>query len=232
LKAGRVFALSLAAGVAAGAVLVAMNFFVIGPRIQQMSDAYVEAQLSAGDFVEEEFDANTQWLGIWQVAFPMAIGIAGGALVATTYLRARKDAFKVALIVAGTAWFSLYVMPALKYPYDPDTLFNPNAAGQYMMLFAAYAASSGAAALGSVIAFARTRRKNWYVGTAGVYLAIAAVLFFVFPDYQQPDTIRMSLLGEWRSAGAAGMTAFWFTLGILAGVLLEREEKKGAGRGI
>jgi hypothetical protein len=232
LKAGRVFALSLAAGVAAGVVLVAMNFFVIGPYVQQMSDAYVEAQLSEGDFVEEEFDAKTQALNVWQAAFPMVIGAAGGALVAGAYIKAGKDPFKIALVVAGTAWFSLYVMPALKYPYNPDTLFNPDAAGQYMVLFAAYAASSGAAALGSFIAFAKTGRNNWYVGAAGVYLAIAAVLFFVFPDYQQPYIVRMSLLGAWRSASAAGMTAFWFTLGILAGVLLEREEKKGVGRGI
>lgn len=232
MKAVRVFALSLAAGVAAGAVLVAMNFFVIGPYVQQMSDAYVEAQLSEGDFVEEEFDANMQALDIWQVAFPMAIGVAGGALVAVTYLRTGKNAFKVALVVAGAAWFSLSMVPALKYPYDPDMLFNPDAAGQYRVLFATYAASSGAAALGSFIALSKTKRKNWYLGGAGVYLAIAAILFFVFPDYTQPDIVRMSLVSAWRSASAGGMAAFWFTLGILAGVLLEREEKKGAGRGI
>jgi hypothetical protein len=31
---------------------------------------------------------------------------------------------------------------------------------------------------------------------------------------------------------AAGMTALWLALGIISGALLEREEKKGAGRGI
>jgi len=137
------------------------------------------------------------------------------------------------LAVAGAAWFSLYVMPALKYPPSPDTLFDAEVAGQYSMMFAAYAASSGLAALGCAVAFAKTKRKNWYVGAAGAYLAIAAALFFVFPGLPEPPSYPQSLLGAWRSATAAGATAFWFITGILAGALLERaqlQSSKGARR--
>ncbi|MER3407387.1 MAG: hypothetical protein C4292_00770, partial [Nitrososphaera sp.] len=146
-----------------------------------------------------------------------------GALVGAASLkvmrggRAPAGAFRAALAVAGAAWFSLYVMPALKYPPSPDTLFDAEVAGQYSMMFAAYAASSGLAALGCAVAFAKTKRKNWYVGAAGAYLAIAAALFFVFPGLPEPPSYPQSLLGAWRSATAAGATAFWFITGILAG---------------
>ncbi|MEO9295153.1 MAG: CbtA family protein [Nitrososphaera sp.] len=233
MKAGRIFALSIGSGIAAGALLIAMNMFVAGPHIDKMTNIYFDALMSQGDLVEEEFDSSLQSLYFWQAAFPMVMGIAGGALVAIAYVQATgKNAFKVALVVAGVAWFSLFVMPAIKYPYNSDTLYNPEAATSYATLFAAYAAISGLAALGTAIVFARTKRKNWYIGAAGVYLAITAGLFFAFPNYPQSDVVPSAILAAWRSASAAGMTAFWFTLGILAGALLEREEKKGAGRGI
>lgn len=232
LKVGRIFAFSVGSGVAAGLLLVAMNLFVAGPQISKMSDIYFEAMMSRGDLVEEDFDASLQTLYFWQTAFPIVMGVAAGALIAVAYLKAGKSAFKVALAVTGAAWFSLFVMPAIKYPYNPDTLYNPDAAASYTLFFVAYAAASGLAALGTAVIFARTKRKNWYIGAAGVYLGITAGLFFAFPDYPQSDVVPMAILGTWRSASAAGITAFWFALGILSGALLEREEKKGAGRGI
>ena len=228
---GQVFALSIAAGLLAGVVLAAMNLLVVNQYIEPMADLYFDFLLEEGMMEDEdEFDAMLQSLYIWQVAFPPAIGPAAGALVAGAYLKIRKDAFKVALAVAGAAWLSLYVMPVLKYPYSPDALFIPEVAGTYMALFASYSAASGLAALGSAFALAKTGRKNWYIGAAGVYLAIVAGLFFAFPSYPETEIVPLSMLGAWRSASAAAMTAFWFTLGIVAGVLLER--KNGAGRGI
>ena len=230
MGAGRVFALSISASLLAGAVLVAMNLLVVNQYIEPMADLYFDFLLEEGMMDEDEFDAMLQSLYTWQVAFPLAIGPATGALVAGAYLKIRKDAFKVALAVAGAAWLSLYVMPVLKYPYSPDALFIPEAAGAYTTIFASYSAASGLAALGSAFALAKTGRKNWHIGAAGVYLAIVAGLFFAFPSYPEIEIVSLSLLGAWRSASAAAMTAFWFTLGIVAGVLLER--KNGAGRGI
>ncbi|MEW5840472.1 CbtA family protein [Nitrososphaera sp.] len=230
-------ALSAGAGLLAGVVLAAMNLFVVGPYVEQMADVYFDVLASEGELGDEEFEAALKSLYAWQMAFPVAMGLAAGALVGVIYLRIasagdigrRKGAFKIALAVAVAAWVALYVMPALKYPYPPGVLFDPEAAGAYMALFSGYAALSGAAALGSAIAFSRMgKRSNWYFGAAGAYLAVMAAMFFAFPDYQQQqsDIIPLPLLNAWRSASAAVMTAFWFTLGIATGALLEWREKK------
>lgn len=232
MRAGRAFALSIASGMVAAAVLVAMNYLVAGQYVSELEFEYVNLKLAEGLYVEEEIDSALQMQHFWRTGFPAIMGVAGAALVAAAYIKQRKNGFVVALVVAGAAWFSLYVMPALKYPLMPDVVFDPTTAGQYATLFAGYSASSGLAALGAAVGFAKTGRRNWYFGAAGVYLAIVAGLYVAFPSLPEAEFYDRELLGAWRSATAAGMTAFWFTLGILAGALFEREEKKGAGRGI
>lgn len=232
MKTDRVLALCLLAGMAAAAVLVAMNYLVAGQYISELEFQYVNLKLAEGLYAEEEIDSALQAQHFWRVAFPLMMGASGGVMVTVAYMKRGKAGFTVALAVAAAAWFSLYVMPALKYPLVPDVVFDPTTAGEYGMLFAVYSAISAIAALGSAVGFAKTRRKNWYFGAAGMYLAIIAGLYVVFPDLPEPEFYNQEILGAWRSAAAAGMTAFWFTLGILAGALLEGEEKKGAGRGI
>lgn len=230
MQAGRAFALSIASGMVAAAVLVAMNYTVAGQYVTELEYEYVYLKLAEGFYIEEEIDSALQMQHFWRTAFPLIMGLGGGATLAAVCVKKGSKAFTVALAVAGAAWFSLYVIPALKYPLLPDVVFDPIAAGEYGMLFAGYSAISGLAALGTAVGFAKTGRKNWYFGAAGVYLAIAAGLYAAFPSLPEPELYDRELLDAWRSAAAAGMTAFWFTLGILAGVLLEREEK-GAGRG-
>ena len=232
VQTSRALALSLVSGAVAAAVLVAMNYLVTGPYVSELEFQYTDIKLAEGFYIEEDIESALQVQHFWRTGFPIIMGVGGGALVALAYAKRDKGAFMIALSVAAAAWFSLYVMPALKYPLVPDVLFDPAAAGQYTTLFAGYSTSSGLAALGTTIGFAQTGRKNWYFGAAGVYLAIVAGLYVVFPSLPEPEFYDMTLLGQWRSTTAAGMTAFWFTLGILAGTLLEREEKKGAGRGI
>ena len=227
MQSGRAFALTIASGAVAAAVLVAMNYLVAGPYVSELEFEYVNTKLAEGLYIEEDIESALQAQHFWRTGLPLAMGVGGGALVAIVYSKRGKSAFMVALAVAAAAWFSLYVMPGLKYPLVPDILFDPAAAGQYTTLFAGYSAISGLAALGTTIGFAKTGRKNWYFGAAGVYLAIAACLYAAFPTLPEPEFYDRALLGAWRSATAAGITAFWFTLGIMAGAVLEKEEKKG-----
>lgn len=232
MQSDKAFALSIASGVVAAAVLVAMNYAIAGPYVSELEYEYINIKLAEGLYIEEEIESALQVQHFWRTGFPLIIGVGGGAAIAIAYAKRGRGAFMLALSIAAAAWFSLYVMPALKYPLVPDVLFDPTTAGQYTTLFAGYSAASGIAALGSTIGFAKTGRKNWYFGAAGVYLAIVAGLYAAFPSLPEPEFYNSMLLGAWRSATAAGMTAFWFTLGIMAGVVLEKEEKKGAGRGI
>ena len=171
-------------GAVAAAVLVAMNYLVAGPYVSELEFQYIDIKLAEGFYIEEDIEQALQAQHFWRTGFPVIMGIGGAAAITLACIKRGKGAFMLALSVAAAAWFSLYVMPALKYPLVPDVLFDPAAAGQYTALFAAYSAVSGLAALGTAVGFAKTKRKNWYFGAAGVYIAIIAGLYVVFPSLQ------------------------------------------------
>ncbi|MEO9362725.1 MAG: CbtA family protein [Nitrososphaera sp.] len=228
MRTQRAFFLAIIAGIVGGALSAAINLTIVQAQQSKIADFYTDEFVAPGIFDEDEFDQKLQQLQLQDVVLPIAIGIGGGVLVAAVYQRIGTGAFKVALAVAGAAWLALYVMPAVKYPANPDTVFNLEGDGGYSVLYAGYTAASGLAVLGSAIAFSKTHRKNWYIGAAGVYIGIIGALYFLFPAFSGLEFVPQQLLAGWRSSTAAGMTALWFALGIMAGALLEREEKKAA----
>jgi hypothetical protein len=81
------------------------------------------------------------------------------------------------LMIAGIAWFVLYVLPTVKYPPvevenralqqrvkvaspSPEELFASGAAGTYQSLLAGYGAVSGLAALGIAFGSQKIKRKR------------------------------------------------------------------------
>ncbi|HVX03192.1 MAG TPA: CbtA family protein [Nitrososphaera sp.] len=222
----RAFLLAIIAGVIGGVLMVAINFTIVQARQSEISDFYADLFVAHGIIDEDEFNQKLQELQVQDIVLPIATGIGGGVLVAAVYLRIGAGAFKVALAVAGAAWLALYIMPAIKYPANPDTAYNPEGDGGYSIFYAGYTAASGFAALGSAIAFSKTGRKNWYMGAAGVYIGIIGVLYYLFPAFSSDlEIVPQQLLAEWHSSMAASAAALWFALGIIAGALLEREEK-------
>lgn len=220
MSAGRAFALSILAGVIASGVLMGVNAVLVQPYTNALADMEIEEQLAEGEFDEEEFDTQMQSIDNLQRTGSIALGLAGGALVGGTYFFTRSikaSPVLVGLMIAGAAWFSLYVIPSVKYPPNIEALFDPES--QYYSLAATYLAISGLAALASAFGFSRIKRRNKAFGAAAVYLAVMAVAFFAFPGFEDANYLPQQLLAGWRSAVAAAMTAFWFSLGIMSGLL-------------
>lgn len=223
METGKTFALSILAGIVAGGVLAGINMALVQPYTMLLADIELENQLAEGEFDEEEYDAQLQSINSSQQYGALAIGLAGGALVGGTFVasRIKIGPLKSALLIAGIAWFALYVIPAVKYPPSPEAMFDPVAAVTHQTLLAGYAAASGLAALAIAIGFRRVKRKEKAFGAAALYLAVVAGAFFAFPDYQSEEDslLPQPILNAWRSAISLSMTAFWFVLGGICGLL-------------
>ncbi|MGI0048670.1 MAG: CbtA family protein, partial [Nitrososphaera sp.] len=171
----------------------------------------------------EVFDAQLQSIYFAQLYGPVIAGLAAGALAGGAFVvgRIRMDPLKAAILIAGIAWFALYVIPAVKYPPSPEATFDPEAAVTYQTLLAGYTAVSGLAALGIAFGFRKVKKRDKAFGATALYLAVIAGAFFAFPDYQSEDDqfLPQPVLNAWRSAVSLSMTAFWFALGVVAGLL-------------
>jgi Probable cobalt transporter subunit (CbtA) len=235
LQTGRAFGLSILAGLAAGAVLAGINLAIVQPYTVALADLEIENLLAEGEFDEEEFDTQLQSVYYSQLYGSVIIGLAAGTGLAGTVATSKRmiSPLKASLIITGIAWFVLYVIPAVKYPPSPSATFDPGMAGPYQMLFAGYTAMSGLAALGIAFGFRKIKRREKALGAAALYLVVVAGAFFAFPDYKSEDDslLPQPAIAAWRSAISLSITIFWFSLGIICG-LLWIYGSKSAGKGI
>ncbi|HEY3094804.1 MAG TPA: CbtA family protein [Nitrososphaera sp.] len=221
---GRSFGLSILAGLVASGVLVGINVALVQPYTAALAEIELENLLAMGEFDEEEFDAQLQSIYFSQLYGSIIIGLAAGALVGGVFVvgKIRKTSpLKAALLIAGIAWFVLYVIPTAKYPPSPAAAFDPEVAGTYQGFLAGYTTVSALAALGITFGFRNVRRKEKALAAAALYLMVVAGAFLAFPAYQSEDDslLPLPLLSAWRSAISLSMTVFWFVLGITCGLL-------------
>jgi hypothetical protein len=235
LQSSRVFALSILAGLIAGGIAVAANAALVQPYTNVIVELWIDELLAGGEFDEEEFDLQTQSIYSSQVTGYIINGLAAGALVGGVYVFSSSSnsklptaaarttiisPFKVAVMIAGAAWFVLYVVPAVKYPSSPEALLDSEAAGSYYPLYAGYVTVSGLSALGIATVFRRVKRKDKMFGMAALYLAVMAAVFFAFPDYQEHTLLfPQPVVNAWRAFISATMTALWFAAGMISGLL-------------
>jgi Probable cobalt transporter subunit (CbtA) len=235
LQSSRVFALSILAGLIAGGIAVAANAALVQPYTNVIVELWIDELLAGGEFDEEEFDLQTQSIYSSQVTGYIINGLAAGALVGGVYVFSGSSnsklptaaarttitsPFKVAVMIAGAAWFVLYVVPAVKYPSSPEALLDSEAAGSYYPLYAGYVTVSGLSALGIATVFRRVKRKDKMFGMAALYLAVMAAVFFAFPDYQEHTLLfPQPVVNAWRAFISATMTALWFAAGMISGLL-------------
>jgi hypothetical protein len=235
LQTGKVFALSILAGLVACGTLIGINLGLVQRYNAVLADIELENLLSGGEFDEEEFDIQMRSIYFSQLYGSLIIGPAAGALVGGVFVaaRIRMSPLKAALVIAGIAWFVLYVIPTAKYPPSPTAMFDPQAAITYQELLVGYTAVSGLSVLGITFGFRSIKRKGKTLGAAALYLAVVSAAFFGFPDYQNEDDslLPQAVVSAWRSAISLSMTAFWFALGIICGFLWTYGSKS-AGRGI
>ena len=219
----RTFALSILAGFIGGGILAGISATLVQSSTTGLTDVEIENLLSEGEFDEEEFDLQLQSIRYFQLYGSVIIGLVAGALLGGIFLisRIRTRPLKAALMIAGIAWFVLYVIPTVKYPPSFEAMFNPEAAVKYQTLLAGYTVISGLSALTTVAAFSKVKKKGKMLAAAAIYLISIAVAYFVFPDYvsENDSVLPQQALAAWRSAVSLSMTVFWLSLGVAGGLL-------------
>ena len=135
-----------------------------------------------------------------------------------------KNVVSKAVFLSILMWFTLYLIPFLKYPANPPTVGDGETVVLRAILYLSFIAISG---LG-VVAFYKLSKKlnnnKKYLALVG-YAGFMVLTFVVMPDNPDEITAPMNLVNEFRFVSVLGVSSFWGTVGIILGFLWKKFDK-------
>lgn len=252
----------LAAGAAGGVVHGAANLAMVEPFLDRAIEAENTALFESGqadDTVEfrVQFEQYRAWQKGGQVLAGAILGTAYGALFGAVYalsrhaLPGRHDAVK-SLALAGAMWVVVFLVPFAKYPAELPGMGDPSTAGERAVLFAAFVAVSGAAAVGAHRMYRALRRRGAAAGVGApggmpavapaaaaalaLYAAAMVAAGAAFPGAEgqagawwdggsaggEEGAPARAEVGAFRAASAAGTAVFWAATAVFMGMMWHR----------
>jgi predicted cobalt transporter CbtA len=222
-------AITLLAGAIAGTILGALNQVIVEPYIEQAIALENDKAASEGELINSvEFGNYRIWQRGGEIVAGTILGISIAALFGIVFAYTRSavpgsNNKKKGLIVAGIMWFTLFLMPVLKYPANPPAVGDPETIYYRQTLYIAYLAISGFSALG--LAFLYRKMGNKAAKKAivpAVYTAIMVITHIAMPPNPDQMTAPMDLVTSFRIASGFTMSVFWGLLGIILGAFWDK----------
>ena len=231
MKTALFIAVVLVAGATAGTIHGLSNLVLVGPYLDGAIMIENQALFASGQAEDtpkfwEEYDSYRIWQKEGQVLASAMLGTSMGALFGVVYVLSR-DALpkghdlKKASVLAAIMWFSVYLVPFLKYPANPPTVGDGETVVLRAALYLSFIAISGFGAVGFYQVYRRVAKNRRFVAFAG-YAALVAVAFALMPPNPDEVTIQAELLDGFRIMSAVGVTIFWTALAIILGVLWQK----------
>ena len=118
-------------------------------------------------------------------------------------------------------WFTLFVIPFLKYPANPPTVGDAETVVLRGILYISFIIISGTAALTFYKIFKKLKNKNKFITFIGYGIFISLV-FFVMPENPDKITISLELVNQFRIAAFITNSVFWFSLALILGIFWQK----------
>ena len=229
------------AGSLAGLVYGTANMIIVNPYLEAAIEIENNALFATGTVSDTpEFRAEYQEYREWQRGGHILAGIVLGASIGSlfgvvfassrTSLLGRGNITK-ALFLAGIMWFSLYIVPFLKYPPTPPAVGDPETIGIRTIVFLVLVAASGLGALcagKTVLHLVRRRGFTPHVGLGigvALYAGIVLALFVALPANNDPIPEAVSgMIDGFRTASAVASALFWVSIAVFLGLFWSRVE--------
>jgi Probable cobalt transporter subunit (CbtA) len=193
---------------------------------EQMSQA--KGELPVSELVSRETQAG---LGLFTgvIVYSAAVGGLFSLVFAFVYGRVgRFGPRATAALLALGGFVAIVLVPDLKYPANPSSVGNPETIGLRTELFFVMLVISVAA---FVLAVALARRLSVRYGAwnatliaGAAFVVIIAIVQYVLPEINEvPEQFSAVVLWRFRVAALGIQVVLWTTIGLLFGVLTERQ---------
>ena len=221
----------LISGAFAGLVHGAVNFAIVEPYLDQAIGIENQNLFESGEEEDTpefwvEYEGYRVWQKSGQILAGVILGTSIGALFGIVYALSRNSLpgntdIKKALILSGIMWFTMYLIPFLKYPANPPTVGDGETVVLRAILYLSFIAISGFGALGFYKLSKKFKNNKKLVGLIGYGIFISAV-FFVMPENPDEITAPMDLVNEFRIMSVLGVSSFWISIALILGFFWNR----------
>ena len=221
----------LVSGAFAGFIHGTVNFAIVEPYLDQAIGIENQNLFESGEEEDTpqfwvEYEGYRVWQKSGQILAGVILGTSVGALFGLIFALSRNSLpgnndVKKTLVLAGIMWFTLYLIPFLKYPANPPTVGDSETVVLRAILYLSFILISGLGAFGFYKLSTKFQNKKKIVSLIGYGIFITAV-FFVMPENPDEITAPMELVNEFRFMSILGVTSFWISVGILLGLFWNR----------
>ena len=231
MKTGLFIVIVLLSGCFAGTIYGALNLVIVEPYLDDAINIENQNLFSAGDEIDGpqfwvEYYEYRSWQKGGAILAGAILGTSIGSLFGIVYALSKKSLpsrnnIGKTLILAGLMWFTLFVIPFLKYPANPPTVGDGETVVLRGILYLTLIAISGFLAIGFYQIFKRIKAKNRILPIIG-YVALISLVFFVMPENPDEISTSMELINGFRVVAFLTGTVFWFTLALFLGVFWQK----------
>ena len=224
----------LISGGLAGLVHGTINFAIVEPYLDQAIGLENESLFASGEAEDTlEFWAEYESYRIWQksgqVLAGVILGLAMGSLFGIVFALSRdslpgKNIVTKAVFLSGLMWFTLYLIPFLKYPANPPTVGEADTVVLRMILYVSFIIISGIGVIVFYKLLTKLNKNKKYFALIG-YAGLMAIAFIMMPDNPDEITAPMNLVNEFRFVSVLGVSSFWGSVGIILGLFWKKFDK-------
>ena len=218
----------LVSGALAGTIHGIANLAIVEPYLDEAIGIENQNLFASGE--EEDtpefwvaYNSYRDWQKGGQVLAGAILGTSIGALFGIVYALSRKvlpgnTDVKKAFLLAGIMWFTLYLIPFLKYPANPPTVGDGETVVLRAILYLSFIAISGFGAVGFYQVYKRLKQNTKVLAFVGYAVFIGAV-FTLMPPNPDEVTAPMDLVNEFRIMSIVGVSVFWVAAAVILGML-------------
>ena len=225
----------LVSGFVAGVIHGTVNLVIVEPYLDEAIE--IENQnLFATGLAEDtpqfwaEYSSYRDWQKSGQLLAGGILGMSIGALFGIVFAYSRNSlpkghTLKKTFVLAAIMWFTIFIIPFLKYPANPPTVGDVDTVVLRSILYLSFIAISGFSAVGFFILYKKLQNKKKGLAFVG-YAVFITTVFFIMPV--NPDEVKapMDLVNGFRAMSVIAVTTFWIAEAIIFGMLWQKYKAK------
>ncbi|WP_420545428.1 CbtA family protein [Nitrosopumilus sp.] len=225
----------LVSGAFAGLIHGTVNFAIVEPYLDQAIGIENQNLFASGEEEDTsefwvEYEGYRDWQKSGQILAGVILGMSIGSLFGIVFALSRKSLpgnndIKKAVLLAGIMWFTLYLIPFLKYPANPPTVGDGETVVLRAILYLSFIAISGLGAFGFYKLSKKFQKNKKLLALVGYGVFISTV-FVAMPENPDEVTAPLNLVNEFRIMSVLGVTSFWASVGIILGIFWNKLNSK------